>query len=71
MVVASHVSNDSQWNAALTAQAPLTQLFGAPVGSATGASGYMRVQSSSKVMLAFSGNGPEPITVAVAFAPHP
>jgi hypothetical protein len=67
LVVASHVSN----GLVVTARAPLTPLCGAPVGSAAGGSGYTRVQSSSKVMFAFSGNGPEPTTVAVAFAPHP
>jgi hypothetical protein len=66
-VVASHASN----NAVVTAQAPLTPLFGAPVGSAAEGSGYMEVKSQSTVIPAFSGDGQEPTTVAVAFAPHP
>ncbi|MBT8038431.1 MAG: FecR family protein [Verrucomicrobiae bacterium] len=70
-VVAAHISNDQQPNAFLTARAPLTPLFGAPVGSATGGSGYMHVKSHSSVMPAFSGNGTAAITVAAAFDPHP
>jgi ferric-dicitrate binding protein FerR (iron transport regulator) len=70
-VVASHVSNDQAEDAALMAQTPLTPLFGAPVGSSTGGSGYMRVESSGVVKLIFSGRGPEPITLGVAFAPRP
>jgi hypothetical protein len=57
LVVASHVSNDAAVDPVLMAQTPLTPLFGAPVGSAAGGSGYMHVESSSTVKLIFSGRG--------------
>lgn len=70
-VVASHVSNGQALDAAVTVQTPMTPLFGAPVGSATGGSGYMRVESTGTVVPVFSETGLEPITLGVAFAPRP
>jgi len=70
LVVASHVSNDPAVHPVLMAQTPLTPLFGAPVGSAAGGSGYMHVESSSTVKLIFSGRGQHPTTLGVAFAPR-
>lgn len=70
-LVVSHVSNDHSPSALATARDPLTPLFDGPVGSAAGGSGYMFVKSPGAVTPAFSGNEMEPVTVAVAFAPHP
>lgn len=70
LVVASHVSNDHAVDPVLMAQTPLTPLFGAPVGSAAGGSGYMHVESSSTVKLIFSGRGQQPSTLGAAFAPR-
>lgn len=71
IVVASHVSNDHVSDAESTAQAPMTSLFGAPVGSAVGSSGYILVEAPSTVLPVFSGTGGEPISVGVALAPRP
>jgi hypothetical protein len=71
LVVVSHVSNDHAADAAPTAQAPMNPLFGAPVGSSAGGSGYMLVESTGMVKPIFSGAGLEPITLGVAFAPRP
>ena len=70
-LVVSHVSNDHLPNASPTARDPMIPLFGGPVGSSAGGSGYMKVGLRGKVIATFSSSGGDPVTVGAVFAPHP